>query len=180
LRIGTRSVLYGAHCFFIHPVFVWLGWCKLYGFTLDPRIVTACVVHDLGYFGCPNIDGKEGKVHPELGARIMGLLFDHCTEVYFDRREWNPRPRWRRKRTWHDFSLYHSRWYADMDCKRVSKLAAADKMAFCLEPWWLYLPRVWASGEIHEFFTKPGCTLKERYFEVKRKTLDWVLRETVA
>ena len=27
----------------------------------------------------------------------------------------------------------------------------ADKLSLCLEPWWLYLPRAWASGELQEY-----------------------------
>lgn len=35
MKIGTKSVLYGAHCFIIHPWFVALAWWKLYGFPWD-------------------------------------------------------------------------------------------------------------------------------------------------
>lgn len=74
--IGTRSILYGVHCFFIHPWFVALGWWKLYGFPFDPRLWVAFFVHDLGYWGKPNMDGEEGEAHPFTGAAIMGALFD--------------------------------------------------------------------------------------------------------
>src|SRR4051812_37617346 len=99
MRIGTKSVLFGAHCFFIHPFFVAAGWWKLYGPTkifigrneseprairydravytsiFDPRLWIAFVIHDLGYFGKPNMDGDEGERHPEWGAGIMQRLF---------------------------------------------------------------------------------------------------------
>jgi len=38
LPMGTKSVLFGAHCFFIHPWFVAAAWWKLYGFPFDPRL----------------------------------------------------------------------------------------------------------------------------------------------
>lgn len=76
MNIGTKSVLFGAHQFLIHPLFVALAWWRLYGFPWDPRLWVAFFVHDLGYWGKPNMDGEEGEQHPMLGARIMGWLFD--------------------------------------------------------------------------------------------------------
>jgi hypothetical protein len=76
MKIGTRSILFGAHCWFIHPWFVAAAWSKLYGFPTDLRIWVAFFVHDLGYWGKPNIDGVEGESHPILGADIMSR-FDH-------------------------------------------------------------------------------------------------------
>jgi hypothetical protein len=32
MKIGTRSVLLGAHCFFLHPFFIAYAWWKLYVF----------------------------------------------------------------------------------------------------------------------------------------------------
>lgn len=76
VSLGTRSVLIGAHCFFIHPWFVALAWWKLHGFPWDPRLWAAFFLHDIGYLGKPNLDGPEGEKHVELGALIMGSLFD--------------------------------------------------------------------------------------------------------
>ena len=70
MRVGTKSVLFGAHCFFLHPWFVAAAWWRLYGFPWDPRLWVAFFVHDIGYLGKPNMDGPEGESHPELGARI--------------------------------------------------------------------------------------------------------------
>jgi len=75
MRVGTKSVLIGAHCLFIHPFFVAAGWCCLNGIPWDLRPWIAFFVHDLGYLGCPNVEGPEGEEHVYLGARIMGLLF---------------------------------------------------------------------------------------------------------
>lgn len=100
MKIGTKSVLFGAHCFLWHWFFVAWGWYQLHGFkrveigfvsvpppqAFDPRPVRASLwsirlwiafmVHDLGYIGKPNMDGIEGESHPLLGARIMSRLFD--------------------------------------------------------------------------------------------------------
>jgi len=132
MRIGTRSVLYGAHCFFIHPWFVAWGWWKLYGFPWDPRLWFAFFLHDIGYLGKPNMDGPEGEEHPRLGANIMYHLFGQ---------------------EWWEFCMYHSRYFAKQHSKPFSRLCVADKLAICLEPSWLYLPRVIATGEVKEYMS---------------------------
>ena len=172
MKIGTKSVLFGAHCFLIHPIFVALAWIKLYGFPFDPRIWIAFFVHDLGYIGKPNMDGVEGETHVELGANIMHLFDGYNkfieTEIYPTKDElkkriedgWCPISqsglsvtyrRCERKTHWRDFSLYHSRYYAKKNNAYPSKLCFADKLSFCLTPRWLYLPMVNATGEIKEY-----------------------------
>jgi hypothetical protein len=150
VRIGTKSVLFGAHAFWLHPWLLALAWWKMYGFPWDPRLWTAFFVHDLGYFGKPDMDGPEGESHPEWGAKVAWRLFDQA----------NPLSRLMNAvfgahspdgRDWWSFVKYHSRYLAKADGARYSSLCPADKLAIALEPWWLYLPRVIASGEIHEY-----------------------------
>lgn len=129
MKLGTKSVLFGAHQFAIHPWFVAAAWWKLYGFPWDPRLWLAFFVHDIGYLGKPNMDGPEGELHPHVGAKIM-LIFG---------------------RRWHDFSLYHSRFLAKQHGRQFSRLCVADKLSICLTPAWLYLPMVRATGEIAEY-----------------------------
>ena len=45
LRVGTKSVLWGAHQFLLHPLFVAWAWWRLYGVPWDPRLWVAFVVH---------------------------------------------------------------------------------------------------------------------------------------
>lgn len=130
MKIGTKSVLFGAHCFFLHPWFVAWGWWRLYGFPFDPRLWVAFLVHDIGYLGKPNMDGEEGEKHPLTGGAIMRFLFG---------------PRW-----W-EFTVMHSRFLAKKYGCNPSRLCAADKLAICLTPWWLYLPMVNWTGEIKEY-----------------------------
>lgn len=129
MKVGTKSILFGAHQFAIHPWFVALAWWKLYGFPFDPRLWVAFFVHDLGYFGKPNMDGPEGETHVELGAKIMSVFGAE----------------------WADFCRYHSRFYAKRDGANPSRLCIADKLAICLTPRWLYLPMVNWTGEIKEY-----------------------------
>ena len=46
---------------------------------------------------------------------------------------------------------------------RYSRLCVADKLAIALEPWWLYLPRVILSGEIHEYMSLAGGRNESKY-----------------
>ena len=130
MKLGTKSVLYGAHAFWLHPFMVARGWCKLYGFPWDPRLWVCFFVHDIGYIGCDNMDGETGKRHPEAGANLVGALFGD---------------------KWGDLCLYHSRGYARRDCAAVSKLCWADKLATVLTPAWLYMPLTKATGELNEY-----------------------------
>lgn len=152
MKIGTRSVLFGAHCLFIHPWFVALAWWKLYGFPSDPRLWVAFFVHDLGYWGKPNMDGEEGEAHVYWGATFMSRWFD-CTPwsrglaVWLERQFGEPPG----CRSWWAFCVYHSRFIAKQYNRPHSQLCVADKLAVCIEPWWFYLPRVWLSGELAEY-----------------------------
>ena len=74
MKVGTKSLLFGAHNIFIHPFLVFIAWWRLYGFPADPRLWVAFIVHDWGYLGKPNMDGPEGETHVELGARIMRIF----------------------------------------------------------------------------------------------------------
>lgn len=132
MRIGTRSLLYGVHAFWLHPFFVAWGWYRLYGARQlrDPRMWLAFIVHDWGYWGKPNMDGPEGESHPELGARIMYRI---------DGPHWST------------FTGFHSRFYAQRAGAPPSPLCYADKLAFVLTPDWLYLLLARATGEIREY-----------------------------
>lgn len=130
MKIGTKSVILGAHCFLWHWVFVARAWWKLYGFPSDARLWIAFFLHDLGYWGKPNMDGPEGEKHVEWAARLMGRLFGS---------------------EWSEFCLYHSRFYAKRDGQHFSRLCVADKLSIVMTPAWLYLPAVRATGEIYEY-----------------------------
>ncbi len=130
MKLGTRSLLFGAHQFLIHPLFLALAWWRLYGAPLDPRLWVAFVCHDWGYWGKRAMDDDEGQRHPELGGRIMAALFGQA---------------------WGDFTRLHSRHYAAIEGREPSPLCAADKLVLVVTPRWLYLPAVRATGEAAEY-----------------------------
>jgi hypothetical protein len=170
MNVGTKSLLFGAHQFIIHPIFVFAAWWKLYGFPSDPRLWITFIIHDWGYWRSPNMDGPEGERHTEFGGKVCGLLFGD---------------------EWRNFCLYHSRFAAVRDGKRFSLLCVADKLSIVLEPAWLYLPRVRLSGEIKEYMAlakarttsgepkyasmKVSTDSEERwFFDVQEYLMRWV------
>lgn len=133
MTVGTRSVLFGAHAFWLHGFFVAAAWWRLYGFPWNVPLWLSFFIHDLGYAGRPNMDGCEGEEHVHLGAKIMGLLFGQ---------------------SWADFTLRHSRNWCRKHGVTVSRLCYADKLAFAMTPRWLYLPMTRATGELGEYMEK--------------------------
>ena len=169
MKLGTKSVLFGAHQFMIHPFFVALAWWKLHGFRrvcigeykhYDPieensgkrydwwhtrlaftslwhwKLWLVFFVHDLGYWGKPNMDGPEGETHPLWGARLMLRLGGEQLWV------------------WHDLVLFHSRFYAKQQNRQPSALCCPDKLATLITPRWLYLAMVRATGEVEEYMAR--------------------------
>lgn len=174
MTIGTKSVLYGAHCWFLHPWFVAWAWWRLYGFPWDPRLWVAFFVHNLGYVGKSNMDGEEGEQHPILGARIMTALFDwrrlQRDTIWF---EWTFSEPRRQFGLWGQFALLHSRYFAKRYGAQPSRLCIADKLALALTPAWLYLPMARATGEIHEYMAHAAHRIKgnEAVSESERRRL---------
>lgn len=174
MKVGTRSVLYGAHAFWLHPFFVAAAWTRLYGFPCDPRLWVAFFVHDLGYWGKPNMDGPEGEAHPELGASVMATLFDkpfrtgiHAALVTPDNRALDLGP-------WGRFTLLHSRYYAKKLGLPFSRLCVADKLATAMTWAWLYLPMVRATGEVTEYMAcgKAAAARPSKLSDSERAQLD--------
>ncbi|MCZ2076619.1 MAG: hypothetical protein LC130_16680 [Bryobacterales bacterium] len=133
MKVGTKSILGGAHCFFIHPFFVAWGWKRLFGFPWDVRLWFAFALHDVGYWGLDDIDGPSGEEHVVLGARIMGRLFGI---------------------NWSDECYRHSRYWSQRMGLPISRLCLADKLAFAMMPAWLYIPMTRWTGELTEYMQR--------------------------
>lgn len=160
MTIGTRSVLYGAHAFWLHPWVVAMAWWKLYGFPWDPRLWVCFALHDLGYIGKRDMDGEEGEEHPYMAARVVEWLFNahrgpapvRPLARLLDRMF--PRTVEDRQDGWWGFCAYHSRYLAKRDGVPYSRLCVADKLAVSLLPAWVYLPMVKATGELEEYMAE--------------------------
>lgn len=137
MKIGTKSVLFGVHQFLWHPLTVGLAWKRLYGVWPTRKEWICIFVHDLGYWGKPNIDGKEGRTHPEFGARVAHQFAD--------------RPSITGSAAYYELTLFHSREYAKLAGHEPSLLCWADKYCVLCEPRWFYTLRARLSGEMKEF-----------------------------
>lgn len=130
MTTGTKSVLFGVHQFALHPMTVLAAWVWLYRSFPSWRELFCIVIHDLGYWGKANMDDAEGERHVEWAARVAGRLFGA---------------------EYRDLCLFHSRHYARTANREPSRLCWPDKLSVACEAWWTYLPRAWASGELHEY-----------------------------
>lgn len=63
IPMGTRSLLVGAHQFLWHPLTVFLSWHDLYGKWPNWKVCVCIFIHDWGYWGCKDMEGKEGWHH---------------------------------------------------------------------------------------------------------------------
>lgn len=176
LPIGTKSILFGYHCWFIHPFIVAEAWSRLYGFPLDPRLWVMFFVHDLGYWGLDNLDDPDsGELHPVWGAELMTRLFDRLDtrEFVIIDQAWTAPDGDRigvytaHLGKWGRLSLLHSRFL----CRKIytplglqirdpedrekgvepSRMCIADKLAITLYPEWLYMLLINLTGEIREY-----------------------------
>lgn len=129
MKTGTKSLLFGVHQFVWHSITVLLAWHKLYGWPNWKEFV-CIIIHDWGYWFCENMDDGEGKTHPFWGALKAGGWFGG---------------------RYYSLCLRHSRHLAKHLNQQPSKLCWADKLSIKYEPWWLYLPRAWLSGELQEY-----------------------------
>lgn len=153
MRVGTKSLLFGVHAFWWHPLVVLVAWCKLYRRWPCFWELLGIILHDIGYWGCSDMDGEGGRDHPKRGAllvfNIVKRLYDLNTAVaacYF--------------------TAFHSSSFAERCQLRPSSLCAPDKLSTLWDPWWFYLFRAWMSGELAEYRRNgpAGLTAKEWLF----------------
>lgn len=166
MTVGTKSLLFGVHQFLLHPLFLAMGWNRLYGTPLSFRLWYCFFLHDIGYIGKTDMDGEfEGQTHPELGAKIIAKLFGE---------------------EWGNFCLLHSRFYAKSKNRAHSKLCTVDKLAFCYYPPKLFIFLARLSGEMdfyrefskdaNEFEDLDKMTDLEWYHALKLYTLRVVIK----
>lgn len=146
MKTGTKSLLFGVHQFIWHPITVWLAWTWLYRKLPNWKECICIIIHDWGYWGKEKMDDKIGETHPEWAANFAlrnldskiktGVFYCHLPDEIA---------------RYSNLCLYHSRHYSKRSGVKPSKLCWADKLSMKFDPWWLYLPRAWASGELFEY-----------------------------
>jgi hypothetical protein len=156
MKTGTKSLLFGVHQIFWHPVTVWLAWVWLNKSLPTWKECICIIIHDWGYWGKEHMDDEEGEKHPEIGALIAHCLLDDkklkvWIEGYDKYGKTALTEKYYIETTYHDLCLLHSRHYARNLKREPSRLCWADKASILFDPWWLYLPRAWLSGELFEY-----------------------------
>ncbi len=68
MRVGTKSLLIGAHQFIMHPALVALAWRRIYGEWPDMATSVAIAVHDW------SLPEKSGAFMPSASSVIMIFL----------------------------------------------------------------------------------------------------------
>lgn len=137
MNVGTKSIMFGVHQFVWHPVTVFAAFCRVHRRLPSWWETVGIVCHDLGYWGCEDMDGPSGADHPRAGAaiaaKICGLFSaERSFDVYF-------------------FCLYHSSNFARARGAWPSALYLPDKVSILFDPAWFYLLRARLSGEIEEY-----------------------------
>lgn len=130
MRLGTKTLLFGVHGFFIHPILVLIAWVKIYHEFPSWRELVCIIIHDWGYWGKTTLKDKDGDNHPEFGANLAGKWFG---------------------KEWHDFVLGHSNFYIIRHGVSRSKLLAPDKYWHCIIPIWFYKIISVPSGEWNHY-----------------------------
>lgn len=163
MKIGTKSVLFGVHQFLFHPLTVALSWRQLYSKWPCWWEWVAIVTHDLGYIGCPEMDGPIGRQHPVKGAHYAEVLTRWIAATYVVCRHpvrmamdlsFQMQAMMAISDTAEasrDLALGHSRFYAQAAGRDVSELFRPDKLCVRFDPAWFYILRATLSGEIWEY-----------------------------
>lgn len=159
MNVGTKSILFGVHQFLWHPWTVGRAWRHIHGRWPSLNKWICIFVHDLGYWGCPNMDGAEGKEHPVKGAMLASKLVSWAARL----RGKSRRGSWSVAAESYWFTLGHSTHYANKHLGGVvSDLYLADKASILFDPPWFYLLRGWLSGEVAEYVSREDPSLTPR------------------
>ena len=134
LNVGTKSVLFGVHAFWLHPFYVYWGWKLIHKRRPNAAELCAIITHDLGYWGCPDMDGDIGETHPERVAKLWRKYF--------------PGKFGKQVST---LILGHSSYYTARHNLIRGDLYSPDKLATGLYPTWLYMLLGTLSGELDEY-----------------------------
>ncbi len=163
MNVGTKSLLWGVHQVVWHPITVALAWRQIEGRWPNWWQSVAIVLHDVGYWGCPNMDGEEGRQHPvrgaEITANVVQTLYATAMRLRYPiqvrvneafAHECFIQSMLLRSKAY-KLALGHSRFFAEKERIQVSKLFRPDKLCVRFDPPWFYLLRARLSGELAEY-----------------------------
>lgn len=147
MKRGTLSILVGVHQFLWHPFTVWRAWKYLYKRNPTWIELVAIFCHDLGYWGKPDMDGVEGRTHPEGGANLACNIVYYVGRLVYKKQS----DAVLMSESVRELCLWHSTHYAQLAGGQVSALYLPDKVCVLFDPPWFYKLRAWLSGELAEY-----------------------------
>lgn len=191
LPVGTRSVLGGAHCWFLHPWFVARSWYTLHGWSrvrigVKTRWSLPDVVGDPLWldYEVPGAVRVERVLFTSLRSPILWLAFfvhdiGYIGKPNMDGPEGELHPYFGANLLgevfgahWFTFVLGHSRFLSKQLGIDPSPLCVADKLAICLTPAWLYLPMARRTREIHEYMKLAKANNEDSFAKYENMNLD--------
>jgi len=134
MKTGTKSLLFGAHQFLIHPLFVLIAWWRYYG-RPSFRMLVAIVIHDWDYWNCKTMEGEEGSDHSVWAGEVLLHTFGWLKEA--------------------EECYHHSRFFAKRVAAKPSRLCWADKIGTASYPTSLWVLLTKLSGEAAEYINDP-------------------------
>lgn len=75
MKQGTKSFLFGAHQFIVHPLFIIIAWCKYYHHFPKFWQLVCIFIHDIGLIGNDYLIGDNKRGHWKRGAILAQTLF---------------------------------------------------------------------------------------------------------
>jgi len=171
MTTGTKSLLFGVHQFFWHPITVARGWRRLYGKWPRGWDWIAILVHDWGYWGCEKMDDEKGERHPIFGAQLIAKISIKWSRLFGESQV---------KRVCRAIDLfelvrYHSRYLSAKEREQPSQLCWADKMSPAFDPPWFYIFRARLSGELKEY--REAAANGGRVFDSDAQWYDWLRKK---
>lgn len=104
----------------------------------------AMLIHDWGYWGCGDMDGEEGELHPIWAANLCEKYLDlkdsYFTKTYSDK-------------MYYKLCCHHSRFFSSRYGEVPSRLCWADKLGTAMMPTWLWVLLGTLTGEIKEYMS---------------------------
>lgn len=148
MKMGTKSLLFGAHQFILHPIFVLVAWVHLYSSWPNWRELVCIIIHDWGYWGCSDMDGEEGEKHPRWAAKkIIEWFGTNGDFTFVIARGRGP------ILLMDSLCLFHSRFLAKKQGFSPSNLCWADKLGTAMYPVWLWVFLCRITGELGEYMS---------------------------
>ena len=105
MKMGTKSLLFGVHQFFIHPLMVLLAWIVLYRSFPGLKELVCIFIHDWGYWGKADLKGEEGCHKDIVQDHDSGIMW--TIEWHDEKGSWFLQPMSEKLEPWAAIGIEH-------------------------------------------------------------------------